>query len=109
MPETMLGIKFDNESQPELSWSISFTTTRAPVWGGFYAKDGKTSQVDVTAWNAGFGSPDPDPTVDPRNGSVDNHILRPDTGHTLVPEPTTLLLLGFGLLGIAGIGRRLKK
>jgi len=32
-----------------------------------------------------------------------------DGGGTQVPEPTTLLLLGLGLIGVAGIGRRVKK
>jgi hypothetical protein len=33
----------------------------------------------------------------------------PDIPSNPVPEPTTMLLLGFGLLGIVGIGRKKSK
>jgi hypothetical protein len=106
LPSDMWSIKFGPENPPDNSLSVSFTTTRAPVWGDFYAKDGKSGGVWVTAWNAGFGSPDTDPAAGPSNGSLNNHILRPDT-MTVVPEPvsSTLFVIGGAVLGF----RRLRK
>ncbi len=90
IPEEVHGLKFDN------MWGattvIEFDSLRMPVWGDFYAKGGGTP-VDE-AWNQGIDLPDPpDP---PSDGSIDNHILVPDT---VVPEPSSLVLLALsGLL-----------
>jgi hypothetical protein len=106
MPEAMTGIKFGPDG---LDYSFSFTTTRAPVWGDFYAKDGSSDGTWVTAWNEGFTSPDSDPIAAPSSGSLQNHILRPDTV-AIVPEPvsSTLFILGGTILGFRRY-RKIKK
>lgn len=99
IPEAFYGMKFDTGL---LNEHIAFLTTRAPVWGDFYAKDGKAKGVFVTAWSTGFTASDTDPSDAAANGSIDNHILRPDTAQvTVVPEPvsSTLFLLGSAALG----------
>ena len=102
IPELLWGIKFEDGT---LTLAASFQTTLAPVWGDFYAKDGEDEGIPVTAWNTGFTIPDP---IDgPANGFISNHILRPDTSPVKAPEPSTMLLLGLGVLGIAGLRRKL--
>lgn len=108
LPANIFGIKvLDNAGNGPVT--LDFYSTRAPIWGDFYAKDGKDSvgtggnrvEFWVTAWNAGFGT---DPTSSTTNFT--NWIPTPDTVGTPVPEPGTMLLLGSGLIGLAGWGRK---
>jgi hypothetical protein len=98
LPGDIYGIKFDDTYGRLLS--IDFDSTRAPVWGDFYAKCGLN--VPQQVWNAGLALPDP---LDaPGNGSIDNHILVPDS----VPEPASLLMMSIGVMIIRGRLRRKK-
>lgn len=93
IPEPLFGIKFESVSGAVVS--IDFDSTRVPMWGDFYAKDGS---VGGELWNAGFTVADPQAA--PANGSLLNHILVPDTS-TGVPTPGAVLLasIGIGLVG----------
>ena len=104
MPSLMRGIKISPDGENILNMTISFDSWRTPVLGDFYAKDGKNKvdgvNYDVTAWNTGFtSSPDEDITED-------NHILRPDT---VVPEPSSIMVLGMSLLSLGGMWKLKRK
>ena len=123
IPALINGIKITGAAK-----TYSFFSTKAPVWGNFYTKDGKAGGGDNTAWNTDFllNVDNTDPanfasTICPTggecylpdpSGGIFYKILRPDSigggggGGPTVPEPSTFFLLGSGVLGF--LGRRKK-
>jgi hypothetical protein len=108
IPSTLFGLKFEKNVDPSegpggYTYKITFDSYRAPVWGSFYAKDGKAAGIDVTAWNAAFNGPLSGTTV----GDPAGYIATPDTRRIpVVPEPSALAIAGLGILGFGGYALR---
>jgi hypothetical protein len=104
---TMYGLKFGPGD------TFSFTTARSPVWGNFYAQDGKDKQDDgtlivVRAYNDEWDLYNGDAFPAGSSGNIDPYfgkILVPDSDElippTNIPEPgLSVLALGAFLAGV---------
>jgi hypothetical protein len=105
MPGNLYGLKFEDFANSSLP-VIDFISTRIPIWGDFYAKDGKTGGQFNYVFNTNFGT---DPTL----ATVDfsGWIPIPDTHVINVPEPETWLILGsvLAISCLAGMRKRMLK
>jgi len=91
LPSPLWSIKFEDDAS--LEYTVEFVSDRTPVWGDFYAKGGPTTGI----WNAGFTAADPQAA--PANGSLQGHLLVPDTTVIIpVPGALGLAVLGLGLV-----------
>ncbi len=103
LPAAIWGVKFDTGGVTDMT-VVSFDSTRAPVWGDSYVKDG---MMGGAAWNAGFTNPDTDPIAAAADGSIDSHLLVPDTSVTSpVPSPAAIVLSALGTVLIGWLRRK---
>jgi len=103
MPGDLYGTKFDETWGT--TFTVEFTSNRLPVWGDFYAKNGYAGGEGLNQfWNSGFLADDP--LLPPDDGSLDGHILRPDSR---IPEPSTIAMIALGLMTLGVAVRRRKQ
>lgn len=117
LPNSLFGVKFDYGDTDEV---YTLVTDRAPVYGVFYAKDGKDGGKDVVAWSNALASSDYKTS---ESLTLTDFIVRPNGKHTPpgggnpggdpdgdpdpdpqgspVPEPMTAGLTAMSGLGLA--------
>lgn len=98
------GAKFEDWTGDYAAVRWGFDAYRLPVWGDFYAVDGKNEPKYL--YNAGLTVDNP--TDPPADGSIDSHILRPN-GRTPELPPSALLGVTMLPLGLAYIRGRKRK
>lgn len=108
LPKILYGIEFSTRIVDPTTLTISFDTSRQPVWGDLYARSFTVNGDFNAFYNTGleFIGPDTDPSDPASNGSIDNHVLVPDSVPTpSVPAPAAVLLGAMGA-SLTGLLRR---
>jgi len=111
MPAGMYGIRFTSAVDPT-TLTLGFDSDRPPMWGDFYARTrsvvspitGKVTYPMLNyVYNAGFTANDIDPRDPPSSGSVQRHILVPDSKSsppdTTPPEPNSVPCAALDIAG----------
>jgi len=96
LPRDLYGVEFCTLTTDPTTLTISFDSDRDPMWGDLYARGFLVCDEVNLLYNAGMLSPNP--TDAPRSGSMDGHLLVPDTGaqEFIIPAPSALLLTSLG-------------
>lgn len=95
--QSIVGIKFNVTGDGKSGTILQFNSLRAPMWGNIYLKGGKDSFV----YNLGLANPGSNNTSD--------FIPVPDTTSAVIPEPSSVLLLGTALGWSALVIRQRKR
>ena len=104
MPNSMYGIKFGYGGS---TVTYVLETDRAPVYGVFYAKNGKKNQDLMVSWSNALNYSDYKTN---EALSINDFIVRPDSEPNTpvnTPVPPTIILFASGFLFLTGIRRKI--
>jgi len=96
LPNPIYGGKFDFEADYDITYTV--VTDRKPVYGVFAAKGGGDS--------AGSNAKNYSDHQTNEGLATTDFIIRPHGPLQGNSDPATMILLGFGMIGLAGLGRK---